>query len=63
MVMMGLKLTDVLPFPEVFYHAIVRDAHGRKMSKSLGNVINPLDVTDGTTLDALHVKLLDGVIP
>ena len=60
MVMMGLKLTDVLPFPEVFCHAIVRDAHGRKMSKSLGNVINPLDVIDGTTLDALHVKLLDG---
>ena len=58
--MMGLKLTDVLPFPEVFCQAIVRDTHGRKMSKSLGKVINPLDVINGTTLDALHAKLLDG---
>ena len=39
MVMLGLELTDRLPFPDVLLHGIVRDAHGRKMSKSLGNVV------------------------
>ena len=40
-----------LPFPEVYLHAMVRDAHGRKMSKSLGNVIDPLDVVQGISLE------------
>jgi valyl-tRNA synthetase len=44
MVFFGQQLTGKLPFKEVFLHAIVRDVHGRKMSKSLGNVIDPLDV-------------------
>ena len=39
MVMLGLELTDRLPFSDVFLHGIVCDAHGRKMSKSLGNVV------------------------
>ena len=51
MVKMGLKLMGKLPFKEVFLHAMVRDAHGRKMSKSLGNVIDPLDVIKGITLE------------
>ena len=51
MVMMGLQLTDALPFKEVYLHAMVRDAHGRKMSKSLGNVIDPVDVMRGITLE------------
>ncbi|XP_067830029.1 valine--tRNA ligase [Heptranchias perlo] len=59
MVMMGLKLTGKLPFSEVYLHAIVRDAHGRKMSKSLGNVIDPLDVIFGITLEGLHAQLLE----
>lgn len=59
MVMMGLKLTGKLPFEEVYLHAVVRDAHGRKMSKSLGNVIDPLDVITGITLEGLHAQLTD----
>jgi valyl-tRNA synthetase len=44
MVMMSLILTEKLPFTEVFLHPIIRDAEGRKMSKSLGNVIDPLGI-------------------
>ncbi|KAJ3069270.1 hypothetical protein HDU99_002981, partial [Rhizoclosmatium hyalinum] len=60
MVMMGIKLTGKVPFKQVFCHAMVRDAHGRKMSKSLGNVIDPLDVINGTTLAALQKSLEGG---
>ena len=60
MVMLGIKLTGQVPFSEVFCHAMIRDAHGRKMSKSLGNVIDPVDVIEGITLDGLHAKLLEG---
>ncbi|KAG9018677.1 hypothetical protein FRB90_010593 [Tulasnella sp. 427] len=60
MVMLGIKLTDKVPFGEVLCHALVRDAHGRKMSKSLGNVIDPIDVIEGTSLESLHAKLLEG---
>ena len=51
MVFFGQKLLGKLPFSEVYLHAMVRDAHGRKMSKSLGNVIDPLDVVQGITLE------------
>jgi valyl-tRNA synthetase len=51
MVFFGQKLLKQLPFQEVYLHPIVRDAHGRKMSKSLGNVIDPLDVVTGITLE------------
>ena len=57
MVMMGLTLMDKLPFKEVYLHSMIRDAHGRKMSKSLGNVIDPIDVINGISLEALHKRL------
>lgn len=60
MVMLGQELTGKLPFKEVYLHSMVRDAHGRKMSKSLGNVIDPLFVIYGISLEALHKSLLDG---
>lgn len=47
-------------FPHCFRQAMVRDAHGRKMSKSLGNVLDPIDVMEGITLDELNAKLLEG---
>ncbi|CAH1989036.1 unnamed protein product [Acanthoscelides obtectus] len=59
MVFMGQKLIGKLPFKEVYLHPIVRDAHGRKMSKSLGNVIDPMDVIHGISLEDLHKQLYD----
>ncbi|CAM9933786.1 unnamed protein product, partial [Ectocarpus sp. 13 AM-2016] len=63
MVMMSLELTDVLPFKTVYLHAMVRDKFGRKMSKTLGNVIDPLEVIYGCDLDTLHKKLEVGNLP
>ena len=63
MVMMGLELTDTLPFHTVYLHAMVRDKDGRKMSKSLGNVIDPLEVIHGCSLSHLLKKLEDGNLP
>lgn len=60
MVMLGMKLTGRVPFKKVFLHAMVRDAHGRKMSKSLGNVIDPLEVIQGITLEGLLQRLDQG---
>ena len=60
MIMLGIKLTGEVPFREVYCHSLVRDSEGRKMSKSLGNVIDPLDVMEGITLEKLHNKLLVG---
>uniref|UniRef100_A0A1Q3F4M7 Valine--tRNA ligase n=1 Tax=Culex tarsalis TaxID=7177 RepID=A0A1Q3F4M7_CULTA len=59
MVFFGQTLLGKLPFKEVFLHPMVRDAHGRKMSKSLGNVIDPMDVITGISLEGLHQQLLD----
>ncbi|XP_076061155.1 valyl-tRNA synthetase isoform X2 [Oratosquilla oratoria] len=57
MVFFSQKLLGKLPFKQVYLHAMVRDSHGRKMSKSLGNVIDPMDVVYGITLEDLHKQL------
>jgi len=63
MVMMSIGLTGKLPFHTIYLHAMVRDAHGRKMSKSLGNVIDPIDMIEGITLANLQKKLYEGNLP
>lgn len=60
MIMLGIKLTGQVPFREVYCHSLVRDSEGRKMSKSLGNVIDPIDVMEGIALEKLHEKLKFG---
>nr|XP_028953024.1 valine--tRNA ligase, mitochondrial 1-like isoform X2 [Malus domestica] len=60
MVMLGMTLGGNIPFTKVYLHPMIRDAHGRKMSKSLGNVIDPLDVINGIDLEGLRKKLLEG---
>jgi valyl-tRNA synthetase len=57
MMMMGLKFMDAVPFKDVYIHALVRDAQGQKMSKSKGNVIDPLDVIDEYGADAFRFTL------
>ncbi|XP_077760900.1 valine--tRNA ligase, mitochondrial isoform X7 [Canis aureus] len=60
MVMLGTQLTGQLPFTKVLLHSMVRDGQGRKMSKSLGNVLDPRDIISGVELQVLQEKLKDG---
>ena len=63
MIFMGLEFKEEIPFKHVFIHGLVRDSQGRKMSKSLGNGINPLEVIEEYGADALRFTLVTGNTP
>ena len=63
MAMLGLELTDEVPFQTVYLHGLVRDGNGQKMSKTVGNVIDPVDTIDASGCDALRYSLVTGSTP
>lgn len=63
MMMMGLEFMDDVPFEKVFIHALVRDEHGKKMSKSFGNVLDPLVLIDQYGADALRFAIISLTAP
>ncbi|MBR5227626.1 MAG: valine--tRNA ligase [Clostridia bacterium] len=63
MIFSAIEHTGVVPFKDVFIHGLVRDSQGRKMSKSLGNGVDPLEVIDQYGTDALRFSLIQNIAP